>query len=72
MAKYNDDYLVISNLDSIYLFDLKKSQIVGNKEKYKMIIEQYIINEIISVKTYETQNKYYIFADNIGEIILFG
>ena len=72
MAKYNDDYLVISNLDSIYLFDLKKSQIVGDKEKYKMKIEKDIINELISVKSYETQNKNYIFADNLGEIILFG
>ena len=72
MAKYNDDYLIISNLDSIYLFDLKKSQIVGGKEKYKMLIEQDIINEIISVKTYETQYKNFIFADNLGEIILFG
>lgn len=71
IAKYNDDYLVISNKDSIFLFDLNKGQIVGDKEKYKMKIEPDIINELISVKSYETQNKNFIFADNLGEIILF-
>ena len=71
IAKYNDDYLVISNKDSIYLLDLKKGQIVGNKEKYKMEIEKDIINELVSIKSYEIQNRNFIFADNLGEIILF-
>ena len=44
---------------------------MGDKEKYKMEIEPDIINELISVKSYETQNKNFIFADNLGEIILF-
>ena len=71
IAKYSDDYLVISNKDSIFLFDLKKEQIVDGKEKYKMEVEKDIINELISVKSYEIQNRNFIFADNLGEIILF-